>query len=145
MRALIVEDDPTSRIILQKLLLPYGQADVAIDGREGISAFKSAYELGIGYDLVCLDIMLPGIDGHSVLRALKSLEQQKGVKPGEGARFIMTTALSDKDSLLTAIHQCDAYLVKPIDKNQLVFYLKRFGFIQGDQTRSAAAEGQLGI
>ena len=145
MRALIVEDDPTSRMILQKLLLPYGQADVATDGREGIMAFKSAQELGIGYDLVCLDIMLPGIDGHSVLRALKLLEKQKGIKPGEGARFIMTTGLNDKQNLLTAIQQCDAYLVKPVDKNQLMFYLKRFGFIQQDQAHPLSGEERSAI
>ncbi len=133
MRSLIVEDDPTSRMILERLLRPYGQADLAIDGREGIAAYKSSLELGIRYDLVCLDIMLPGIDGHSVLRALRTLESQKGIKSGEGARIIMTTALSDKQNVLTAIQQCDAYLTKPIDKNQLAFYLKRFGLVQADQ------------
>jgi len=130
MKALIVEDDPTSRLILQRLLLPYGQADLAVDGREGINAFKSAHELGVRYDLVCLDIMLPEMDGQTVLKALRAMEAEKGVKPGQGSRVIMTTALNDKDNLLAAIQQCDAYLVKPIDKSQLMFYLKRFGFIK---------------
>jgi two-component system chemotaxis response regulator CheY len=129
MRALIVEDDPTSRLILQRLLMPYGQADIAADGREGINAFRSAHHLGAQYDLVCLDIMLPGMDGQSVLRAVRSLEEEFGVSPGNGARVIMTTALNDKENLLAAIQQCDAYLIKPIDKCQLMFYLKRFGLI----------------
>jgi len=71
MKILYVEDDPRAREYIQKGLLENGfVADVAADGADGL---KRAAEGG--YDLLILDVMLPGRDGFSVLKELR----QKGV------------------------------------------------------------------
>lgn len=132
MKALIVEDDYTSRTILRKLLMAYGDVEVAVDGSEGLSLFKSAREHGHPFDLICLDIMLPEKDGIAVLKEIRALEaadeedhdREDDIKP---VRIIMTTALSDRAHVAEAIKHCDGYLVKPYRKGRLLQYLRDFG------------------
>ena len=128
MKMLIVEDDFTSRMILIRILQAYGETSVAGNGKEAVALFGRALELGTAYDLVCLDIMLPEMDGQSVLREIRSLEAARE-KPGKPARVIMTTALNDKDNVVSAIQKCDAYLVKPVDKKRLLAHLQEFGLL----------------
>ena len=63
MKALVVEDDFTSRLIMQEMLLGYGSVHIAVNGREALDAFMVAFEKGAPYDLICLDIMMPELDG----------------------------------------------------------------------------------
>lgn len=129
MKALIVEDDRTSSTILQHVLKPYGETQTAADGNQAIKAVITALDAGKPFDLICLDIMLPEKDGQTVLKEVRALEAGRGIAPGKGSRVIMTSALSDKVNLLSALPLCDAYLVKPVDRNDLMFYLRRFGLI----------------
>ena len=78
MKTLIAEDDFTSRLLLQAILSPYGECHIAVNGREALHAFNLAHEEGHPYDLVCLDIMMPELDGHAVLSALRPLKRLKG-------------------------------------------------------------------
>ena len=127
MRALIVEDDYISRTILQRMLLGFGEVQIAVDGEEGFQAFTAALKACQPFDLICLDIMLPKMDGLAVLRQIRA---QEAAAPPDGhkpVRIIMTTALSDKAHVVEAIKHCDAYLVKPYQKEKLVSHLQAFG------------------
>jgi two-component system chemotaxis response regulator CheY len=127
MKSLVVEDDPTSREILSHFLKPHGEIQTAANGNDAVRVFLAALDAGKPFDLVCLDIMLPEKDGQAVLREVRALEASRGI--ATAVRVIMTTALSDKGNLLSAIPNCDAYLVKPVDRNDLMFYLRRFRLI----------------
>jgi two-component system, chemotaxis family, chemotaxis protein CheY len=131
LKALIVEDDFTSRTILLELLRPYGEAHVATNGWEALGAMKMSLQAQAPYDLILLDIMMPEMDGQQTLKEIRLLESQHGIMVGRGAKVIMTTALSDKDNILAAFRElCDAYLVKPIRKDALLQHLRAFGFVQ---------------
>lgn len=130
MNSLLVEDDPSSMAVLERYLKPYSSTVSAADGASAVAAFRTAMDEGKPFDLVCLDIMLPEMDGQSVLKEIRAIEKDHGVAPAQGSRIIMTTALSDKDNLVEAIANCDAYLVKPIHMADLMFYLKRFGLVK---------------
>lgn len=84
---------------------------------------------GQGYELVCLDIMLPELDGIEVLQELRRLEQicqPQGIEVR--AKVVMTTALSDYQHFHSAFAQeCDSYLVKPITRVALDRQLARLG------------------
>ena len=124
MKVLIVEDDFTSRLLLQKLLSSYGESHIAVNGKEAVSAFCGALEAGQPYDLVCLDIMMPEKDGHEALKEMRALEESRGILSTRGAKVIMTTALGDIKSVASAYNElCDGYLVKPIDKAKLIALL----------------------
>lgn len=128
LRTLIVEDEFTSRKILNALLAPLGSCETAVDGPEALTAFRGALEGGTPYHLICLDIHMPGLDGHAVLSQLRKLEQDKGVLGRDRAKVIMTTASSDRHDIMDAFRsQADAYLVKPIDKAKLMAQLAQLG------------------
>jgi two-component system, chemotaxis family, chemotaxis protein CheY len=130
MKALIVEDDFTSRILLQGILQSHGTCHVCVNGREAVQAFRAAIKANEPYTLVCLDIMMPEMDGQTALKELRALEESEGITGKDGARIIMTTALDDKKNILGAFkEQCDIYLVKPIDKERLLESLRSLNLI----------------
>ena len=101
----------------------------AVDGKAGLDAFRHAHEEGKPFDLICLDIMMPQLDGQGVLRAIRAFEEEKNIDRKKAARVIMTTALGDKLNVIEALPRCDAYLQKPIDRKELLFYIKKFGLL----------------
>lgn len=131
MRTLIVEDDFICRRVMQKFLGPFGDSDIAVNGGEAIKAFTMAMKTGEHYDLICLDIMMPEMDGQAVLYKIRQIEKDHGIGGHEGVKIIMTTALNDPKNVMKAFReQCDGYLVKPIDKQKLVDLLSELGLIQ---------------
>jgi two-component system chemotaxis response regulator CheY len=131
MKTLIVEDDFTSRLFLQELLRPFGETHTAENAWEALTAFQMSLDAQAPYDLICLDIMMPGMDGHQVLKDIRQLEQQYGNLASRGAKIIMTTILDDSGNVLAAFReQCDAYLVKPFHKDKLLQQLQAFGLIE---------------
>ena len=119
MKVLLVEDD----FICRKILLTYFykqsecECDVASNGSEAIEAFMLAKEANKPYDLILLDIMMPEMNGLEALKRIRIIEEEQGLA---ATRIVMTTALKDSDNIMGAFrHQCDGYLVKPIDFNKL--------------------------
>lgn len=131
MKTLIVEDDFTSRLLLQTLLSPYGECHVAVNGREAVDAFHAARDGGSKYDLICMDIMMPELDGRAALKAIRASEEGVGILPPAGVKIIMTTAVTDIKVVFASYEGlCDGYLFKPIDTAKLIEYLKSFGLVQ---------------
>jgi len=130
MRILIVEDDMTSRLLLRKMLEPFGACDVAVNGKEAVEAFRLASKQGEPYTLVCLDIMMPEMDGQTALKEIRALEQAAGRLPSQAAKIVMTTALRDIENVTLAYRElCDGYLVKPIVRDKLVTLLKELNLL----------------
>jgi two-component system chemotaxis response regulator CheY len=121
LRILLVEDDFASRLLLQTFLSCHGECHAAVNGREAVEAFGSAYERGQRYDLICMDIMMPEMDGREAVQQIRALEETHGVSSNRGAKILMTTAVTDIREVMRCFGElCDAYLTKPIDLNQLL-------------------------
>jgi two-component system, chemotaxis family, chemotaxis protein CheY len=129
MKMLIVEDDFTSRVLLQELLRDYGPAHVAANGGEAITAVRESLQAGDPYELICLDIMMPEVDGQTTLRAIRTLEDARGIRLLRGAKIVMTTSLADMTNVMESTRLCNGYLVKPIDHAQLHQQLATLGLI----------------
>lgn len=130
MRILIAEDDLASRKFLFKFLSKYGECDLVVDGLETLDAFLMASKENNPYDLICLDIMMPKVDGVKVLKYIRDLETQKGLLPEKRSKVIMTTALAETQFVQNAFEiGCDAYAAKPIDTEKLVEVMQKLGLI----------------
>jgi two-component system, chemotaxis family, chemotaxis protein CheY len=125
MRTLIVEDDFTSRLLLQSFLSQYGECHIAVNGKEAVAAFSVARDRGQHYDLICMDIMMPEMDGQAAVEKIRALEEAGGTLSTVGVKIIMTTALDDVKNVVQSFKSlCDAYLFKPIDTGKLLGHIK---------------------
>ena len=131
MRTLIVEDDSSSRLLLQKLLDKYGSTSVAVNGKEAIEAHKESLDSDMPYDLICLDIMMPGMDGQETLKIIRKHEEEKGIYSTDGTKIVMVTALSDMSNIMKAyMSLCDGYITKPVCKSKLVSELQKLKLLE---------------
>lgn len=72
----------------------------------------------------------PGMEGLSVLKKIRALEAQTGIFGTKGVKIVMITASNEKSDIFKAFkEQCDAYLVKPIDKSKLLEAIEKLGLI----------------
>jgi two-component system, chemotaxis family, chemotaxis protein CheY len=131
MKVLIVEDDFTSRKLLQSILSGYGTCDIAIDGVEAVDAFVTSRNEGTPYDLICMDIMMPKMDGHEALARIKEIEKENAVSHDKEVKVIVTTALGDPKNVFQALYKEGAvtYLVKPITKQRLLNEIRSLGLM----------------
>jgi two-component system chemotaxis response regulator CheY len=131
MRVLIVEDDFTARRMLKEILSALGDCDVVVDGREAVQAFRLAWEEKHPYDLICMDIMMPHMDGNTALEQIREMEREIGIEGSDEVKVIMSTALGDPKTVVKAFYRGGAtsYLVKPIDKRKLLGELQNLKLI----------------
>lgn len=103
MRILVVEDEPSIANFVRQGLTEAGHAvDLAWNGRGGLD-----FALAADYDILVLDIMLPKMDGLSLLRELR--------RRGDKTPTLMLTARDTVDDRVSGLDAgADDYLVKPI-------------------------------
>lgn len=127
MKVLIVDDDFYSRSMLHDMLRPMAQCDIAVNGEEAVFAFRRAVEAKEPYDLICLDLVMPEMDGQEVLQEIRSIEHEEmELHPVQETKIIVTTMLDDKKETHDAffLGGATSYLVKPIEKEKLFGELK---------------------
>ncbi len=131
MRTLIIEDEVSCCMILQQFLSPYGECVIAVNGKEGFKTFKAAYENSEPFDLICLDIMMPEMDGQEVLKLIRKWEKEIQVSENQKVKIIMTTALTDEENKSISMKEkCDVYIEKPIIKSRLIDEICSIGLIE---------------
>ena len=126
MKILIAEDDFIARKVIAKFLEKYGQIDTTDNGQDTVRAFNKALSDGTPYDLVCLDIMMPKMNGHEALVALRKVEEENGISHANRCIIVMTTALDDSQNILKSFdNQCSGYITKPYSFDKLQTELDR--------------------
>ncbi len=121
MKILIVEDDENLALAIAQILNEQKyQTEIAYNGEDGLD-----YALHDNYDLILLDIMLPKLDGFSLV---KKLRQNKNNSP-----VIMLTAKDDIHSKITGLDSgADDYITKPFVKEELLARIRANVRRQGD-------------
>jgi len=112
-RILIVEDDPAVRDVVEHALSREGmETQTASDGEKALESLSAARP----FDLVVLDVMLPGMDGISVCQELRN-----GDSPSTDAPVVMLTARDDETSVVVGLEVgADDYVTKPFRPRELV-------------------------
>ncbi len=126
MRVLIVEDERRlAENVARSLRESAGYAvDVAFDGEEGLFMAGSN-----PYDLIILDLMLPKLDGKTVLHKIRL--------SGSGVPVLVLTARDEKESIVALLNAgADDYVAKPFDLGELMARVK--ALIRRGKGQSAA-------
>lgn len=114
MKVLVVDDDVTSRLALVGILSSFAEVDCCEDGTDAIQAERRALNLGKPYDLICMDILMPVMNGLDALLSIRRAEEAQGCP--RASKVIVTSSSGEADNIEQAFgNLCDAYLVKPID------------------------------
>ena len=130
MKILLAEDDYLTRKAMDNFLSQYGECNVTVNGMEAVDAFMLALEEEEPYDLVCLDIMMPVMDGYQTLMGIRNLEKERHIPVEKSAKIIMTTALNEEKNVKMAFELgCTIYSGKPIDQGRFEQALKKLGLI----------------
>jgi len=133
LKILVAEDDYTSRKVIKTMLKIYGHVDGVVNGEEAVEAFQHAFDEDSDqpYHLICMDIMMPELDGMEAVKQIRQFEKEKGIALTDEAIIIMTTALDDPKTVIRSLYKCGAtaYLVKPVQKDDLEKELRKFGLI----------------
>jgi len=124
-KILIIEDDIHIAEMLQELLRQQGYATtIAYSGTEGLLWFRQE-----SFDLILLDLMLPGKDGLTVLGEIRTTSTTP---------VIVLTAMDDKDSVVTLLQAgANDYLTKPFHNNELLARIA-VQFRSGELTKRSA-------
>lgn len=130
MKTLIAEDDFASRKFMMKYLSKYGECDATVDGMEATFAFMMALDDEEPYDLVCLDVMMPVLDGYQALKAIRDLEKERGIPEEKKVKIIMMTALNEEKHVKKSFDMgCNVYTAKPIDLKKFEEVLQKLNLI----------------
>ena len=146
MKTLIVEDDSICREVLQNILSAYGECHVAENGRQAVDAFRLSIESDQPYQLICMDVIMPQMDGQAALNAIRRIEKVLGIQSQHGVKIIMTSALRDKQTITTAFKElCDGYLFKPVGKPQLLEKIRALGLIPKNEAARQAEMSEMSV
>lgn len=128
MKCLIVEDDFGARKLLGAYMSEHADCFVAVNGHEAVEAVKDALDEGEPYDLICLDIMMPEMNGHQALEKIREIEKEHGIGGLDGVKVIMTTAMDKPKDIIGAFRAgCEVYIVKPIRREKLLEEIEKLG------------------
>jgi two-component system, chemotaxis family, chemotaxis protein CheY len=130
-RALVVEDDPALRVLLEKLLASIAQCDAVDDGLLALEAITRAFDAGQPYRLVCLDLAMPRMDGWEALDRIRELESERGIEGDARTVVIVMTARDSSQNLRHILSgaPCQGFLLKPFRRRELLDQLRTLGLI----------------
>ena len=135
MKILLTEDDFVARKIMNLHLSTHGEVDIAANGDEAVQAFKLALDDHQPYDLVCMDIVMPGKDGLTALKEMRQIEASQQVKKEQACKIIMITAHCEKKYVVAAAQfACNSFLIKPVTRSKLQDELEKIGLAHPKDT-----------
>jgi len=130
MKCLIVDDEIFCREFVATLLRSTADCVQASSGTEAIEKYNSALAAGEPYDVIIMDIMMPGMSGHDAAQAIRLMEKEQ--KSDKRVNIVMLTALNSADDAMDSFcnAQSAAYLVKPVSKEGLFNVMSKLGLLK---------------
>jgi PAS domain S-box-containing protein len=115
---LVAEDNEINALLMRSLLTRLGhQAVIATSGEEALESWLSAKSAGTPYDLVLMDIQMPGLDGIETTRRIRAREADTSSRPTPILALTANTLVEDRYACFEA--GMDGFLIKPLDREKL--------------------------
>lgn len=138
MKILIVEDDTSLQDLMQLYLADFGACDTASNGIEAFEAVIQAIEAGRPYDLICMDVMMPQMNGLEAMKKIRQMEFQHFNNGLTSAKIIMITAKDMAKDMVTAFNAgCEAYITKPFSREKLLEQIRGLGLAEASDENHA--------
>jgi CheY-like chemotaxis protein len=119
-RILLVEDGPDNQRLVRLILERAGAAvALAENGAEGVEAMQAALHTGAPFDLVLMDMQMPVMDGYEATRRIREMGYT-------GPILALTAHAMSDDRARSLAAGCNEYLVKPIQRDDLIVAVARF-------------------
>ncbi|HTL48278.1 MAG TPA: response regulator [Verrucomicrobiae bacterium] len=120
-RILVVDDEPNIRRSLVVRLENSGyRVDTAENGQEALAFYQRALKEASPYDLILLDLIMPGLDGLGALDGIRQHEASSGISQKDRTPVVMLTALSGSWEEDARYEGCDDYIQKPFKTETLM-------------------------
>ena len=145
MRFLVVDDDFSCRELLKAIVSPFGSCDLALDGSEALSRFRRSLEDDQPYDVIFLDVVMPGLSGLETLDAIRHLESSYNIHGPQRVKILVITGYNDpKVSIRNFQKECESYLSKPFMPQHILAKIQALlgrlpGVPTGEKTNVPAA------
>lgn len=125
-RILVVDDQEVARTAISAVMEKHGYVDTADNGQEALSLYVAAVDDDWSYDLICLDVTMPGLlNGYQVVRCVRAHEEKFGI-----SRPVPVVIISSHDNLLAVARKmntaADDYITKPFTRTRLDEIVQRF-------------------
>ncbi len=134
MKTLVVDDELVSRRLMQGTMAKFGECEAVESGNKAIVAFENAWKRWAPFDLITLDISMPGMDGIEVLLQIR--KREKKTPKETQVKIPRGTVHSDKDNVSTWMTAgCDDYIVKPFNRETII---KKIEKIKSGEQRNVA-------
>jgi len=128
MRTLIVDDEMVSRTKLELIMENFGDCQTLEHGDDALAVFHEAHQEGNPFNLIMLDINLPGMDGIQLLSAIRNAEKELNIEKSQRAKILMASSYRDKERIVASVQSgCDDYIGKPFDLDLIRDKLNKLG------------------
>lgn len=116
MKTLVIEDDYSANTMFVRVLENYGTCDSVTTGFDGLQKYRDNLNSGDPYDLIIIDIILPDMNGYTVLESIRSEEGREFSNPKK-TRIILSTSLDDDEN---------KKICKKLEKGSEEYYVKNY-------------------
>jgi HD-like signal output (HDOD) protein/CheY-like chemotaxis protein len=137
MRILIVDDDIVSRTKLRLIMENFGECRTEVSGQEAMTAVRSAIQNNTAFDIITLDVSMPGMSGLDALQAIRQLERDFSITQQRQSKILMVTSAADKDLIIACVQSgCNDFIVKPFNLDVIQKKLDKIGISKTDTEES---------
>jgi signal transduction histidine kinase/CheY-like chemotaxis protein len=115
---LVAEDNDINALLARALLAKLGhRPTVASNGVAAIESWQAAQAAGTPYDVVLMDVHMPGLDGFEATRRMRAAEAERGSSRTRIIALTANASAEDRDACLAA--GMDGFVTKPLDREKL--------------------------
>jgi len=119
-KILIIEDNPVAQLLQKNIMSDFGVCDTVDGGEAGIDLFSLALEEKSPYDIILLDLVMPGMGGADVLKKIRKIENSHHVKGLDRSKVVVSTTTTESATLMDLFRaEADSYIFKPLTKEKI--------------------------